>query len=418
MHDGIMLQAELNEILSRIHPRALAEGDIRLGELVLLIDADTRIPSDCFLDAALEFGQSPELAILQHYSMAFQVVENYWENCMAFFTKFVGESMRFMTAGGDVAAFIGHNAFLRTDAIMQIGIEEEGGVRRWWSEAHVSEDFEMSLKMQDLGYVVRMAAYSNGDFREGVSLTIYDEVNRWQKYAFGVSELVFHPVKLWFKRGPFTPLFRRYLRSSAPMSSKFTTLAYMGSYYAIGSQWLLAVFNFALLSWYQVQITKLFQSSFQIIIAVLLVFDVAVPVASAIYRHRTGQANVIASLFENFKNIALLSIFFGGLSMHVSQALVWHLLSIPISWGATSKSLENSYFLKELPMIWARFKYMYAVVGGISLVAVGLSLPIVPEPWRTEPSVFISLPLGWTLACHALAPLLLNPQSWLSEIRL
>jgi hypothetical protein len=28
-------------------------------------------------------------------------------------------------------------------------------------------------------------------FKEGVSLTVDDEVNRWQKYAYGCSESVF-----------------------------------------------------------------------------------------------------------------------------------------------------------------------------------------------------------------------------------
>lgn len=36
----------------------------------------------------------------------------------------------------------------------------------------------------------RWATYSNGEFKEGVSLTVDDELNRWQKYAYGCSEWV------------------------------------------------------------------------------------------------------------------------------------------------------------------------------------------------------------------------------------
>jgi len=32
--------------------RAWAAGNIRVGELILIIDSDTRVPEDCFLDAA------------------------------------------------------------------------------------------------------------------------------------------------------------------------------------------------------------------------------------------------------------------------------------------------------------------------------------------------------------------------------
>ena len=36
-------------------------------------------------------------------------------------------------------------------------------------------------------YSIRWANYSGGGFREGVSLTVDDELNRWQKYAYGRS---------------------------------------------------------------------------------------------------------------------------------------------------------------------------------------------------------------------------------------
>lgn len=47
--------------------------------------------------------------------------------------------------------------------------------------------------MLNAGYVVRWASYSKGEFEEGVSLSAEDEINRWQKYAYGCSELVFNP---------------------------------------------------------------------------------------------------------------------------------------------------------------------------------------------------------------------------------
>jgi Glycosyl transferase family group 2 len=41
----------------------------------------------------------------------------------------------------------------------------------------------MSLRLQVANNIVRLASYHNGEFKEGVSLTIYDELARWEKYV-------------------------------------------------------------------------------------------------------------------------------------------------------------------------------------------------------------------------------------------
>ncbi|BFZ57043.1 hypothetical protein PYCC9005_004093 [Savitreella phatthalungensis] len=395
---------------------AEADGNCRVGDLILLVDADTRVPNDCFLDAATEFHISPELAILQHSNDAFQVVNNFWEDTMAHFTRFVTSSMMWACANGDVAPFVGHNAFLRWSAVQELAWEEEGSTK-YWSERHVSEDFELSLKLQNLGYLVRMASYSNGAFKEGVSLTVYDEISRWQKYAYGVSELMFHPLRFWVIRGPFTPLFRAFLRTRTIRGfSKLTMLAYMGTYYAIASWWPLAVINYFLIGWYNVNITNLYQSAFSILLSTLVVFNVFTPVINAIFRFRTGRGNLFVALFENMKYITLLAVFFGGLSMHITVPLICHLFEIPIRWGATAKTLEQSHFFRELPMIWRRFKYYYAVWVTLALGLVIVAFAV-PSQWQIR-ELTVVLPIAWMLGCHIAAPIILNPQSFLSEFHL
>ena len=46
--------------------------------------------------------------------------------------------------------------------------------------------------------------------------------------------------------------------------------------------------------------------------------------------------------------------FFGGLSIPVSQAILAHLFSYNITWGATKKVVERSNFFKEVPKILKR----------------------------------------------------------------
>lgn len=53
-------------------------------------------------------------------------------------------------ANGEVAPFVGHNAFLRWSAIQDAAFEDEGDdcKMKIWSESNVSEDFDMALRLQ------------------------------------------------------------------------------------------------------------------------------------------------------------------------------------------------------------------------------------------------------------------------------
>ncbi len=59
---------------------AWAEGNIRVGDYILIIDSDTRVPSDCLLDAVSEMEQSPDVGIMQSSSGVMQVVHDFFEN--------------------------------------------------------------------------------------------------------------------------------------------------------------------------------------------------------------------------------------------------------------------------------------------------------------------------------------------------
>lgn len=216
------------------------------GAVILIIDSDTRVPEDCFVGAVSEFGQSPAVAILQHSSGVMQVAHHFFENGIAHFTHGIQLAISFCCAGGTMGTFVGHNAFLRWSALQEI-IFEEDGVRKVWSESHVSEDFAISLALQLKGYIVRWVTYSNNKFEEGVSLTCDDEVNRWQKYAWGCSESIFNPLRYWITRGPLSPLCKQYLWSDISLAGKISVLGYILSYHAIAFAWPLTVVNFELI---------------------------------------------------------------------------------------------------------------------------------------------------------------------------
>jgi hypothetical protein len=70
----------LADVLTEEEGRAWAEGNIRVGDYILLIDSDTRVPVDCLLDAASEMELSPEVGILQYSSGVMQVTDSFFEN--------------------------------------------------------------------------------------------------------------------------------------------------------------------------------------------------------------------------------------------------------------------------------------------------------------------------------------------------
>jgi hypothetical protein len=169
----------LDRVICEDDGRTWADGDVRLGDYILLVDSDTRVPTDCFLDAVSEMEQSPQVAIIQYSSGVMNVTESFFERGITFFTNLVYTQIRYAVANGDVAPFVGHNAFLRWSAVQDVAYECNDDRReKHWSEATVSEDFDMALRLQTHGYLVRLAAYANDGFKEGVSLTVYDELAR------------------------------------------------------------------------------------------------------------------------------------------------------------------------------------------------------------------------------------------------
>ncbi|CAG8697765.1 10414_t:CDS:2 [Acaulospora colombiana] len=163
----------------RFRPWAANSHTLRVGEIILIVDSDTIVPEDCLRDAARGMHESPEAGVIQHDSDVMQVAHTYFENGITHFTRRINRAISFACANGEVAAFVGHNAFLRWSAIQDVAfIDPADGERKIWSENNVSEDFDMALRLQLGGYTARWAVYSEGGFKEGVSLTCDDELNR------------------------------------------------------------------------------------------------------------------------------------------------------------------------------------------------------------------------------------------------
>ncbi|KAH8116831.1 glycosyl transferase family group 2-domain-containing protein [Phellopilus nigrolimitatus] len=395
-----------DEKLEEPHARSL-----RCGAIILIVDSDTIVPEDCLRDAARELAECPEVAIIQHESDVMQVAHHYFENGIAHFTRRINRCISMACANGEVAPFVGHNAFLRWSAIQDAAfIDEADGVKKIWSEANVSEDFDMALRLQLKGYIIRWAAYSNGGFKEGVSLTCDDELNRWQKYAYGCNELIFNPLIHWWRKGPINKQLHVFLWSGAPVHYKISMLSYMFSYYGIAAAVTLSLINYLVLG-FALSIDGFYMHSFEIWLACTVVFPGSGNLGFTLLEYRLGTRPLLASLKENMTWVPFFFFFFGGLSVHLAQALLAHLFSYNITWGATKKEVERSNFFLEVPKILRRFWLSIVICLALTAAMVVLSLPLMPVDWRIPADWAVLLPLAITVGCHLLYPIILNP--WL-----
>ncbi|RDB21975.1 hypothetical protein Hypma_011029 [Hypsizygus marmoreus] len=393
-------------------PWAKNARSIRMGEIILIVDSDTIVPEDCLRDAARELTECPEVAIIQHESDVMQVAHHYFENGIAHFTRRINKCISMGCANGEVAPFVGHNAFLRWSALQDAAfVDVEDGVTKIWSESNVSEDFDMALRLQLKGYIIRWATYSEGGFKEGVSLTVDDELNRWQKYSYGCNELIFNPLITWWRLGPVTKQLRLFLWSDAPIHYKITMMSYMFSYYGLAASALLSVLNYLLLG-FALEVDGYYLHSFEIWLACTVVFPGAGNVGFTLLEYRLGQRDILSSLIENVTWIPFFFFFFGGLSIHLSTALLAHMFSYNITWGATKKEVERSNFWIEVPRIWKRFWFAFVLSFLAVIAMIILATPLVPPEWSIPVGTWaVIVPLAIVAGGHILFPIVLNP--WL-----
>ncbi|KAG5644401.1 hypothetical protein DXG03_008568 [Asterophora parasitica] len=417
-----MAQEEIFEETGRRWKPWCANGkSMRVGEIILIIDSDTIVPEDCFRDAAREMGESPDVAIIQHESDVMQVAHHYFENGITHFTRRINKCISLGCANGEVAPFVGHNAFLRWSAVQDAAfVDPADGVKKQWSEANVSEDFDLALRLLLKGYTLRWATYSEGGFKEGVSLTVVDELARWQKYAYGAfaasfkvretneglgcNEIIFNPLIKWWKDGPISPQLRNFVWSKAPVHYKIGMMSYMFSYYGIAAATVGSVLNYLLLG-LAPQLDRFYLHSFEILLACTVVFPGIGNLGYTLLEYRLGHRNFIGAMVENLRWVPFFLFFFGGLSIHLSTALLAHMFSYDMTWGSTVKEVERSTFWIEVPRIWQRFKLSFIICFACIAMMVIFTTDAVPFQYQIPGwNWALIIPLSLTVGCHVLLP--------------
>jgi len=103
----------------------------------------------------------------------------------------------------------------------------------------------------------------------------------------------------------------------------------------------------------------------------------------------------------------MFTIFLGGISIHVSQAILSHFFEIDMVWGATAKEAEDVHFGEEVVRILRKFKWTFVFCAATTaLVLCGWF--VFPLFWEIR-AFYSVYPVGITVFSHFALPVLLNP---------
>jgi len=152
--------------------------------------------------------------------------------------------------------------------------------------------------------------------------------------------------------------------------------------------------------------------SFEIWLATTVVFLGSGTIGYTLLQYRLGNEGFFWSLLVNIAWIPFFFFFFGGLSIHLSVAVLAHMFSYNITWGATKKEVERSNFFEEVPKILRRFWFAWTVsiicIAGMIICSTSL----LPIEWQVGSSGWaVIFPLALVSGNHILFPIVLNP--WL-----
>jgi hypothetical protein len=386
---------------------------IDIGDYILLLDSDSRVPQYILPNLIIEMEMYRDLGFMQMMTLPMQVLNNYWENTISHFTDHIYKiSFVYSCATGHSAPLVGHNAILRWKAIDESSFIDDSNNIMYWSEDKVSEDFDMSLRMQSNGYFSRYIGYTdftNKRFEEGVSLTPCEEINRLKKYAYGVNEILFYPIKEWLKKGIFSLQIKKFIIcQSIPIHTKFSIIIYMASYYALATSPILAIIQYFLYRYSDYWKANVIDS-LSIIFSCLILFSGLMPIANMFVVERLkyeSNRSLLGIIWKELKYSFFLGIFFSGLSFHLLEAILSHMFNLNMNWSTTQKEFIKNNRLNE---IGRTLKYLHRMyIFNMFWIVVIVLFWFIDIPSIQNRELMSVLPLLLSSLCHILMPILLN----------
>jgi hypothetical protein len=103
-------------------------------------------------------------------------------------------------------------------------------------------------------------------------------------------------IRYWPTQGPFSKQILRFLfKSNLPIHYKFTSTGYIFSYYALALAVPLSIPNFVLVGIFGDLLDNVYLPSWNVMVAIWVVFAGGAPIAFAVLRYRSGSESLLTS---------------------------------------------------------------------------------------------------------------------------
>lgn len=379
-------------------------GNLSLGDYFILIDSDSIIPPDFLSSNICEFENEKHLGYTQNFTIPLESsYQNYFSRMISHFTiNLYNVVFRLSTRNGDICPLIGHNITIRTEIFEKI-INKSDDYIQFWAEDRVSEDFDICLKLNELGYFGRYICYENCLFKEGVSLSYKDEMSKYSKFAYGASEMLFNPFSSWIKQGIFSKSIKRFLSSKKVIwTSRINVYGYIISYFCLASS-IISIPLILICYCYFELWTIVFFDVFYNFLFLTVLFGFITPISTYIVKKKINNKHINNSLLNEFLSGGFFFIFYSSISFPIFIGIISHLFNINIQWGSTIKVLENDTRLNVFFKIIREEKFQ------LIFMMFNIFLIIFFIFYIRCFNIYVIISLSTITIGHIITPFILNP---------
>ncbi|WPG98784.1 Hypothetical protein R9X50_00158000 [Acrodontium crateriforme] len=344
------------------NPIQWADGDIRIGSYLFMVDSDTRLPRDSLLYAMIEALLSPEVGVLQLTPRIMQVTATPLENWMAFYdTQKTYMAMMASRLAPWFESSSTNGLLYNYAALLKVMIPDDQLDHKIFDERYIFAEADLAARLQGQGFTCRvMRNYSRkGIFlHEGCCLTLWDAMAKWEKDVYAWCELFSSgPIYRWIFKTPMSPFLFREIVNGFPVAHNLWIMQ-RWTWYAISAlAFPFAVFVFFYLGW---DLSKMPWNIRNYTIILLCFFAVVYPMSLLpliVWNSRQYKQSLARSLAIQVKNLGFTTVYHLGVPGRTLVVFWCYFLGFRMSWGATAKEPERTNFWIQLFRTVKGFKY-------------------------------------------------------------
>lgn len=211
-------------------------GDTDIGEFILLLNPDSRLPdlpndeNGCVKRLVKEMlFDGEDVLYLQCFTSPYLRSKTGAEKSVFHHTSSMYNSIMMGTAARMIPTLLDHNVLLSKNALVRCAMSTcvdkdtsmTGGItnnsqavylKKYFSEDRSFEDVDLMMRGYSRGLIGRYVSYA-GTFQESVSQTYLSEYLKIGRYAASAAEFLYNPISNWRRNGIISPALLAMFRS-------------------------------------------------------------------------------------------------------------------------------------------------------------------------------------------------------------